>query len=84
MTKLPPALLICLALSASAGMPALDAPAAPPGPAPQIAPLDRLLASVPAPGTITPQDPTGLAARATALRDRANALQGPVNPPAAN
>lgn len=84
MTKLRPALLICLTLPACAGMPVLDAPAPPPGPAPQIAPIDRLLASVPAPGTIIPQDPTGLAARAAALRDRANALQGPVNPSAAN
>lgn len=63
-------------------MPDLASPAPPAGPAPEIAPLDGLLAQVPQPGDATATDPTGLSARAAALQARAAAMRGPVADPA--
>lgn len=75
-------IFLCLTLAACGGMPDLQAPAAPPGPAPAIAPIDGLLAQMPPPGSLTVMDPTGLAARAAALQARAVAMRGPVADPA--
>ena len=75
-------LSLSLTLAACGGMPDLRSPTPPAGPAPEIAPLDGLLAKVPEPGSIVPADPTGLAARAAALQARAAAMRGPVADPA--
>lgn len=66
---------LCLGLAACSEMPVLDAPAPPPGPAPQIVPLAGLVAAMPAAGAVVTTDPTGLTARAAALRARAAALR---------
>lgn len=78
-------LCLCLVLVGCGGMPDLASPAPPAGPAPEIAPLDGLLAQVPPPGNATatdPTDPTGLSARAAALQARATKMRGPVADPA--
>ena len=49
-------------------MPQLAAPVPPPGRAPTILPLEPLVAQIPAPGSIVAVDPTGLSARAAAMR----------------
>lgn len=84
-----PAPLTCaLALALAPGcaaLPAVDAgrTARPASlPAPQIAPLDRLLAQGAVPPRAGPAAEAALAARAAALRLRAAAMRGPVADPA--
>lgn len=71
-------LLAGLLCAACTEMPEIAAPPVAPGPALQIAPLDAVLAQMPPPGSVVTADPTGLAARAAALRARADALRGPL------
>ena len=74
-------LVLCLALVACATVPDLGPQTGTKGPAPQLLPLDQLIAEARG-GRLTAGVGEALVARANRLRARAAAMRGPVHDPA--